>query len=188
MKITIPLITLCFIIAVPAAAENLDKRANESRATVKEFMGLLKVDLKTALKQGGPIAAIDACKSSAPEIAAAQSKKHGWQIGRTSLKLRNPDNAPDDWETTVLKEFAARKAAGEEPGKIERYEVVMQDGKQFFRYMKAIPTAEKPCLACHGSKISPKVTEALDRQYPQDQARGYQAGDIRGAFSITQPM
>ncbi len=54
--------------------------------------------------------------------------------------------------------------------------------------MKAIPTAEKPCLACHGGKIQIKVTETLDKLYPQDQARGYKAGDIRGAFTITQPM
>jgi hypothetical protein len=56
------------------------------------------------------------------------------------------------------------------------------------RYMKAIPTAAKPCLACHGAKISPEVAAKLDDIYPEDKARGYGAGDIRGAFTIRQPM
>jgi hypothetical protein len=53
--------------------------------------------------------------------------------------------------------------------------------------MKAIPTA-KVCLACHGSAITPEVTAALDEAYPQDQARGYAEGDIRGAFSLSKPL
>ncbi|MFC1603376.1 DUF3365 domain-containing protein, partial [Pseudomonadota bacterium] len=105
-----------------------------------------------------------------------------------SLKPRNTANTPDPWETSVLKQFDARKAAGEDPKKMEHYEVVTQNGKQLFRYMKAIPTAEKPCLVCHGSNIKPPIAAALDKLYPQDKARGYKAGDIRGAFTITQPM
>ncbi|MBL6933600.1 MAG: DUF3365 domain-containing protein, partial [Rhodospirillales bacterium] len=54
--------------------------------------------------------------------------------------------------------------------------------------MKAIPTDEKPCLACHGGNISEEVAAKLDDLYPQDKARGYNAGDIRGAFTIRQPM
>ncbi|VAX09123.1 Cytochrome c family protein [hydrothermal vent metagenome] len=188
MKKALLLTLFCCILATPAGARNLDQHANESRAAVKEFMGSLKGQLKAALKEGGPVKALNVCNTSAPAIAMVQSKKHGWKIGRTSLKLRNPDNAPDAWEKAVLEKFEARKTAGEDPKKIEHYEVVTQDGKQLFRYMKAIPTAEKPCLACHGEKIQPKVLETLDKLYPQDQARGFKAGDIRGAFTITQPM
>ena len=50
--------------------------------------------------------------------------------------------------------------------------------------MKAIPTGEV-CLACHGKDINPDVASALDAAYPQDQARGYALGDIRGAFSVS---
>lgn len=178
----------CCVPAALADAGDLDQRAAESRAVVKEFMGALKGQLKAALKEGGPVKAIEVCNVSAPAIAMAQSKKHGWKIGRTSLKLRNPANAPDAWERSVLEEFEARKAAGEDPKLMEHYELVSQDGRQVFRYMKAIPTAEKPCLACHGAKIRPEVAKILDRLYPQDQARGFRAGDIRGAFTITQPM
>ena len=70
----------------------------------------------SALAVGGPTDAIEVCKIAAPEIAATASDAQGWRIGRTSLKLRNPANAPDAWELAVLRDFEARKAAGEDPG------------------------------------------------------------------------
>ena len=48
--------------------------------------------------------------------------------------------------------------------------------------------ADAPCLACHGSKIAPEVSDKLKALYPKDQATGYKTGDIRGAFSIRQTM
>ena len=60
------------------------------------------------------------------------------------------------------------------------------DGKTF-RFMKAIPTAEV-CLACHGSDITPEVAAAIDERYPDDMARGYSLGDVRGAFSLSKPL
>jgi len=174
--------------AAPVVAEDLTPRINESRAAIKAFFGDLAGELKGALKTAGPLAAIQVCNAKAMGITSAHSEKNGWIIGRTSLQTRNTANAPDAWERSVLKKFEARKAAGEDPKKMEHYRVVTKNGKQVFRYMKAIPTAEKPCLVCHGSNIKPAIAEALDRLYPQDQARGYKAGDIRGAFTITQPM
>ena len=53
--------------------------------------------------------------------------------------------------------------------------------------MQAIPTGEV-CLACHGTAIAPEITAALDEQYPDDQARGFSLGEIRGAFSLSKPL
>ena len=111
----------------------------------------------------------------------------GWQVGRTSLKLRSLANAPDEWERARLESFEQRKQAGENPAQLEYYAVVEQDGVPVFRYMKAIPTTE-PCLACHGANIDPAVEAKLAELYPMDQARGYQAGDIRGAFTFIEPL
>lgn len=184
-----------FAIAVMAATSAsagtdaaVEKMTAESRATVKQFFGMLKGELVGALKSGGPVKAISSCNLKAPDIAHKISEKKGWQVGRTSLKLRNPGNAPDAWEKAVLEKFDARKAAGEDPKKMEYSEVVTANGHKTFRYMKAIPTAPKPCLACHGGKIDDKVAKSLASLYPDDQARGYKAGDIRGAFTISAPM
>ncbi len=172
------------LLAAPALAASVDDRAASSRAVIKDFFGELKGELVGAIKAGGPTNAIGVCNSKAPGIAKKHSDMKGWSVGRTSLKLRNPGNAPDAWEVAVLKKFDARLAAGDDPAKMEHYEVV---GNQF-RYMKAIPTAPKPCLACHGEKLDPAVSAKLAELYPADNATGYKAGQIRGAFTIVQPM
>jgi hypothetical protein len=168
-------------------AGEIDKRSKESRIAVGDFMLLLKTELKAAMKEGGPTYAIQVCKHKAPKIAADISEKNGWRVARTSLKLRNPLNEADAWELKVMQEFEKRKAAGEEIKKLEFAEIVATDGQNQFRYMKAIPTG-KVCLNCHGSEIDPNVEATLEKYYPHDQARGFKEGDIRGAFTITQPM
>jgi hypothetical protein len=190
MKRTTALLAALIAAAGPAMAGDVDvdERVQASRAAVQDFFGDLKGRLVSALEEGGPVNAIEVCSVQAPQIAARVSRDTGWEVGRTSLKTRNPANRPDDWERAVLEQFHARKAAGEDPKQMEHHEVVEADGSRAFRYMKAIPTAEKPCLACHGTDIAPAVAAKLDALYPTDEARGYQAGDIRGAFTITQPL
>jgi hypothetical protein len=158
-----------------------------SRETAQEFMQTLKKELQAAMQEGGPVNAVSVCNLTAPAIANTYSIRNGWDVGRTSLKTRNPGNAPDAWERAVLVSFEERKRAGEDPAMMEFYEVVSQDGNQQLRYMKAIPTAPL-CLACHGQQLDSIVKTRIETLYPQDQALGYKEGDIRGAFSITQPL
>jgi hypothetical protein len=168
-------------------AVEIDKRSKQSRIVVGDFMLLLKTELKAAMKEGGPSNAIQVCKNKAPKIAADISEKQGWRVARTSLKLRNPLNEADAWELKVMQAFEKRKTGGEEIKTLEFAEIVTTDGQKQFRYMKAIPTG-KVCLQCHGSDIDPSVTATLKNFYPHDQATGFKEGDIRGAFTITQPM
>lgn len=171
-----------------AVADDTAKRTEASREASKKLAGALGKDLAAAMESGGPVKAIEMCNTRAPAIAAEISKLEGWRVARTSLKIRNAKSTPDAWEKAVLEKFEARKAAGEDPAKIEHAEIVAQGGKKTFRYMKAIPTAERPCLTCHGGDIKPEVVAALDKHYPNDKARGFKAGDIRGAFTISQPV
>lgn len=173
----------------PAMADDASTqdRVKSSRMVIQQFFGDLKGELGQAMKEGGPVHAIGVCNSVAPDIAAQQSEKTGWRVARTSLKVRNPGNAPDAWERRVLGEFETRKAAGEDIKTMDHAEVVEQDGKQTFRYMKVIPTAPV-CLNCHGSALTSEVDAKLDAMYPQDAGRGFDVGDIRGAFTISQPM
>ena len=168
---------------------DLAARADTSRTTVKTFAQTLQGELKAAIEAGGPPNAISVCHIRAPAIASELSAMQGWTVGRTSAKARNPENRPDAWEAKVLADFEMRKAAGEDPSKLEFFEVVTQGDEQQFRYMKAIVIPENaPCLACHGTDIAPAVAEKLQMLYPDDPATGYKAGDIRGAFTIIQPL
>jgi hypothetical protein len=175
------------LLSAPATADQLDQRAQASREAVQAFAQSLKGELKSAMQSGGPVEAISVCAVEAPRIASEMSEQKGWRIGRTSLKTRNPGNEPDAWERGVLEQFEARKAAGETPGTIEHAEIVDDQGVRQFRYMKAIPTQEV-CLTCHGSQIAAPVMDKIESVYPDDEARGFESGDIRGAFTVTQPM
>ncbi len=188
MKRVMTLVLLFGLAAAPVVAGSTADQVVESRAAVKDFAGKLKGELVAALKAGGPVRALSVCNLRAPMVASAISEKKGWRVARTSLKVRNPGNEPDAWERSVLERFEARKAAGGDLKTMEFHAVVSEDGKKVFRYMKAIPTAEKPCLACHGTAIAPEVAAVLDDLYPDDRARGFKAGDIRGAFTISQPL
>ena len=167
------------------------KYAAESKAVVKEFFGQLKGELGKSMKASGPVATIEVCNKTAPSIAKELSEKHGMKVARTSLKTRNSANAPDAWEAKVLKKFEERLAAGENPANMAHFEIIEENGQKNFRFMKAMvmpPLTKMPCLKCHGENIDPKITAKLDELYPEDKARGYKAGQIRGAFTITKPL
>ena len=66
-------------------------------------------------------------------------------------------------------------------------EVTTHNGKKVFRYMKAIPTGDV-CLSCHGSNINEPVANKINSLYPDDKAKGFSKGDIRGAFTIIQDI
>lgn len=181
-------VSICAFAAQVTAETSTEQRVAQSRASAKSLMQALKTELQAAMKAGGPVNAVGVCHTQAVGITEAQAQDGGLGIRRTSLKVRNPANAPDAWEASVLERFEKRKAAGEDVTALEYHEVTEAGGKRTFRWMKAIPTAEV-CLACHGGdNVAPAVEAKLADLYPQDQARGFQVGDIRGAFSVTQPM
>ncbi|MDY6994249.1 MAG: DUF3365 domain-containing protein [Pseudomonadota bacterium] len=188
MKKLILSLTIAYSIAGVAEELITEDKLQTYRNAAQAFMQALKAELQTAMKSDGPVKAIAVCKDKAPEIAEQKSTEYGFELSRTSLKPRNPKNAPDSWETEVMKSFQQQKADGADPMKLEHAEVVTTpEGKQVIRYMKAIPTAEL-CLTCHGSDIAPEIQAKLKELYPQDQAVGFEVGDLRGAFSFTEAV
>jgi len=170
-----------------AAADKGSDELAYSRALVGRFAKTLKAALMKGMSGGGPANAIKVCNTEAPAIAKGLEPDEGWSIRRTSLKLRNPHNAPDAWERAALEAFDKEKAAGTDPHTLEKHEVVQEGGKRVFRYMKAIPTAGL-CLTCHGEELPVDVKTSLDELYPKDEAHGFKAGDIRGAFSVRKEL
>lgn len=79
----------------------------------------------------------------------------------TSLKLINPENAPDEFERAALKEFETKGTR--ESTKIEKV-----NSSYFYRYIAPL-YIEETCLKCHSHQ-------------------GYRPGDVRGAISVTVPM
>lgn len=88
MKRIIATTLLCAIPLGQVLADNHGNQARveKSKAVIQEFFGKLKGELEAAMKEGGPINAIQVCNRVAPGIAHEMSSKHGMHVGRTSLK------------------------------------------------------------------------------------------------------
>ncbi|TKD43891.1 DUF3365 domain-containing protein [Azotobacter chroococcum] len=175
-------VTLTLLLASGLSLAEPQGLEAEARALIPPFAQALQDTVRQALADGGPQNAVQACQSLAPTIAEQHSREP-WRVGRTALKVRNPANRPDAWERQVLERFAAAAAAGQPVAGLSHGEVV--DGE--YRYMQAIPTGE-PCLACHGKNIDKALLATLDARYPQDQARGFALGELRGAFTLRRPL
>ena len=183
-------IALAALLSLPLSAAEApapETLASQARGLAGNFMLSLQGELFAAMKAGGPENALDVCKVRAPQIAKASATGTPWKIGRTALKVRNPQNAPDAWESAKLEEFRKRLAGGEEMAALEAWEVVDVEGRRTFRFAKAIGTTS-PCLTCHGADLKPEVASKLKELYPDDQAVGFAAGQLRGAFTLSRPL
>ncbi len=142
----------------------------------RELMGRVRA----AIDQGGPAYAIDFCSEQALPLTAAVADSLGVGIKRTTMRVRNPKNAPDEWEQAALEFFESELTAGKP---LPAYHIQRFDGQ--VRYYKPIVVADF-CMACHGPResLDPAVRQALDARYPDDQATGYRPGDFRGVIRV----
>lgn len=174
--------------ALPALADDAALLAEGRTIPQKMVPKLLEV-LQGEILKSGHVGAIAVCRDKAPQMAKGLSEQTGWAIRRVSLKNRNPKAVPDAWEQAVLQDFERRLAAGEDPVKIDKGELVTIDGQKTYRYMKALPTQEL-CLDCHGmnDSLAPGVEAKLKELYPDDKATGYREKQIRGAITVKKTL
>jgi hypothetical protein len=154
-------------------------RAVDDASVAKAAAALapFKSEMKAALMDGlssGPEQAITVCSEKAPALAAELSRD-GVELGRTSHKLRNPENAPPDWVKPLLADYAG--------GDDALYRAVdLGDGR--IGYVEPI-YVQAPCLMCHGETIAPVLAGRIAQHYPDDRATGFDDGDFRGLFWVT---
>ena len=147
----------------------------------------LQAALMEAMQEGGAVNAITVCKDTAQILTGeiSESLGEGISIKRTSVKYRNPANAPDAMEKSVLERYAIAAARGEElpPFILQKFR---NDGDWVYRYCKPLKVMQL-CTNCHGaeSQIDPEVKTVIEAKYPQDRATGYETGDFRGVVSVT---
>ncbi len=98
----------------------------------------------------------------------------GYTFKQTSLKVRNPQNAPDPFEIGMLEKLSGDRDLNEE------WAVDTLNEKKVFRYMRPL-YYDSNCLTCHGEPAG-KLDIA---GYPKE---GSKLGDFAGAISIVAPM
>lgn len=163
-------VSLAFAITAPAGDSSwLDRGA----ATLAPFKQQLKAELMEGMKKG-TANAIDVCAVKAPEIAKAVGSEIV-TVGRTSHRLRNPENAPREWVKPLLDSYLA------DPKNLEPRVVQIDDSH--VGYVEPIVTAPM-CLTCHGTTMTDETRRAIAAKYPDDAAVGFASGDLRGLFWV----
>lgn len=155
----------------PAQAEQL-ARAKKAQAGLGQ--SLMKT-LKGAMGKDGPKGAVEVCNLNASPIAGEVAKVHKVKIGRTSHKLRNPNNAAPAWMSDVVSQKQKTvQVFKHTDGRLGYTAPIMFNGL---------------CVTCHGTlaQIAPEVKSILAGRYPKDQAIGFQPGDLRGWFWVEVP-
>ena len=155
-----------------------DPDVARAQAVLRPLKKRLIGEVMAAMKAGGPTKAVEVCQIKAPQITREVTPA-GMTIGRTSHKVRNPQNAPKAWHKPILALYQG-KARGQAPA---FQKTKLPDGR--IGYAEPIYTGV-PCLKCHGDEksIPPAVSALLAKTYPKDQAKGFAAREFRGIFWV----
>lgn len=130
-----------------------------------------------------PVAVYLAYADNVPGWGKALSDAAQMDFSRTALGVRTPADAPDDWERQQMEQMSFMLDAGIDPETMEIAEIVTEGDTKVFRWMRPILMNDS-CLACHGEAIAPRVKLLLGQDYPLDDATGYAAGQMAGAYSV----
>lgn len=144
-------------------------------------------EVMSAIAKGGPEKAVEVCHLKAlpltgevvagmPRITAAK---------RTSLKLRNPANAPDEFEKRALERFQRKLEDGTPPALLVQ-RIDHPTGKPEWRVYRPVVILQQ-CVVCHGpaDQQPPALRTILQERYPADAAVGYKLHDWRGLLRVT---
>lgn len=159
-------------------SEYLNKGRQIAQATFAELSG----QLSQAMAEGGVPSALKYCNVVAYPLVDSLSMVHDAVIRRTSMKVRNPKDAPTEAEKVMLQTYHEQAAAAEE---LKPHVKQLKEGRiAFYAPIKIQPL----CLNCHGKvgeDIKPEHYELVKQLYPEDEATGYELGELRGMWSIT---
>ena len=135
----------------------------------------LSARLMEVMVSDGPAAAISVCQQEAPKIASDVSVAQGLTIGRSGVRLRNSKNMPPPWATALV------EAKTESP----TFAKLSNGNAAALLPIKL----QSQCLMCHGPKdqIAPMIQDQLAKLYPNDEATGFEEGELRGWFWIELP-
>ncbi len=156
---------------------------SKSKSIAQEFASTLKSELQQALQKSGPVGAIEVCKKVSVKTEEKFQEQYPdiVRLRRISLKTRNPEiHTPTPEEKKWLEETSFVMQGGSKPV------AGILGGEEKKTVLLPIVIKEGVCLMCHGPKdmLDEQLIEALQKHYPNDQATGYQIGDLRGAISI----
>ena len=173
--------------SVPAAApaEATGEHADQGRRIVAQAFGVLSSNLVAALARGPASNALEFCAVNVGPLTAGVVGPQGVTLRRVSHRARNPDNQANPAELALIESYRTALAAGH-----TNPPVLLTNALGSVRFYAPILLQNPLCLQCHGqpgSEIAAGTLSTIDRLYPQDAARGFRLGEVRGLWSVTFP-
>lgn len=106
-------------------------------------------------------------------------EENGWVVQQLAKKDRNPAHKLDAEAETLHETFVSQ------PELTDTWIRTVRDNTEGWRYARRI-TVQSSCLACHGPKEQRPAF--VKKGYPDDQAYGFDEGDLRGLYSVFVPV
>ena len=165
------------------------KEAADLRSWLQQGDSLRELSQKTlmnALLTAGadsvPEQAVSFCHEEAAGILSQITDAQHIKIQRVAEKYRNPNNALQPEDLTVWNKWKTQLAQGQ--SLVSEVEVNPENHKV---YRAPIFLGMPLCERCHGDEntFSPELQKTLASLYPQDKARNFRQGDLRGMWKIT---
>lgn len=157
--------------------------AKKGKAYALQTKAVLGKNLMAAINVEGTTGAVDFCNTRAIPLTDSSAQALAVHIRRVSDRPRNPDNAADSLQ---LEQIEAIRGDLME-GKTNAYRLIETEHEVtgFYPIM-----TNAMCLQCHGKKgedVKTATLSALETLYPDDQATGYVANQLRGVWVVTMP-
>ncbi|NGP89880.1 Tll0287-like domain-containing protein [Fodinibius halophilus] len=188
------LIIVCLIPIIACSNQAEDKRStNEATAfdtttVIKEGQKItqaafstLSSNLQQAIAEGGVKNALQFCSIRAMPLTDSLSAHYNVELRRASHQPRNPKNQADSLEVATIQKYLVqiKKEESLEP-------VTIAHGDKI-NYHAPIRIPGQLCLNCHGrpgQDISKADLKTIQELYPNDQATGFEMGELRGIWSV----
>lgn len=168
----------------PAAAEI--RRLGE--AMIQRAGNNLISEVNRVISTKGPEAGIEELHLKQLKLpAGVPGQPRVTALKRTSLKVRNPANLPDNADLAALMTIQSALADGDTPPKVLVQQLAAEGAEPAeWRVYRPIVMATT-CLVCHGpvGALEPGIKTKLERLYPGDKATDYSANEWRGVMRVS---
>ena len=150
-----------------------------NQITVTTQAVLLK-NVSDAMGKGGPVNAVDFCSAKASKLLDSLIQDHDYEIYRITERNRNPENIlKTDADKAIWEHYLITKAEFAKDTLISESNNLV--------YYKPIRLKLPACLKCHGipyETMDSATVLKINEIYPNDKARFYQEGDLRGMWKV----
>ena len=157
---------------VDAAAQTQIAKAGAAREELLHDMFQLFAQVFGGA-EGAP--SLEICGPEAKAIAQRVANDKGVRIGRTSFRLRNPENVPPPWAVSYVADKVEEEVYVRHP-----------DGRVAALFPIRMQTT---CTTCHGDPdaIDAEIKALLAKHYPEDEATGFPYPGLRGYIWVEVP-